>query len=182
MAKDYRAFICFDLGDTIMIEDTEQKDEIGVTVSADLIPGMSDLIIDLNDRGILLGLVADTKIGTYRNVLMQHGLWVAFRVFSISDELGVAKPDRRMFDHARQTAHGLSAPTERILMVGNNYARDVLGARDAGFDACWFYWNERYPVPADPSAANGIVASADELRRWIADWLTDISDAEGSHV
>lgn len=182
MAKLYRAFICFDLGDTIMIEETENKDAHGVTVSADLIPGMADLIRDLDRRAILLGLVADTKIGTYRNVLMQHQLWEAFGVFSISDELGVVKPHPTMFEHARREAEALGAPTSQILMVGNNYARDVVGAKDAGFDACWFYWNERYPVPRDRSAADGTVASATALRQWIDDWLTHTMNTEESYV
>ena len=92
--------ILFDLGDVIMREETEQKVD-GVTQRAELVPGMADLLRDLKGEGKRLGLVADTREGTYLNVLRQHALYDLFDAFAISDLLGAEKPDRRMFAHAR---------------------------------------------------------------------------------
>src|SRR5205823_15072153 len=91
--------VLFDLGDVIMREETEQKVD-GVTQRAELVPGMADLLRDLKGEGKRLGLVADTREGTYLNVLRQHALYDLFDAFAISDLLGAEKPDRRMFAHA----------------------------------------------------------------------------------
>lgn len=171
MKKSPTAFICFDLGDTIMIEETEEKDIHEVTMRANLIEGVSDILRTLHDEGVMLGLIADTKIGTYHNVLRQHELFELFSVFSISDELGVAKPHPLMFNHALTEARRLGFQGERALMIGNNYYRDIIGGRLAGFDTCWFHWNERYPFDPARDAADGTVTTASELGLWIWDWM-----------
>jgi putative hydrolase of the HAD superfamily len=141
--------VLFDLGDVIMHEETEEKVD-DVTQRADLHPGMGDLVRRLHARGLPLGLVADTSVGTYRNVLNQHGLFDCFDVFAISDQLGVVKPDRRMFVHALD---GLGIPEAAwgdVAMVGNNLARDIRGANALGLISVWLVWNQRYPTsPAD---------------------------------
>jgi HAD superfamily hydrolase (TIGR01549 family) len=142
--------ICFDIGDTLMIEQTEEKDAAQTTQRADLWPGAAELIWGLRRAGYLLALVADTRPGTYRNVLRQHGLYEAFDVFAISEELGCAKPDRRMFEHALDGLGLTLAEAGHVLMVGNNLSRDVRGARALGIVSVWIHLNERYPLlPAD---------------------------------
>ena len=141
--------VLFDLGDVIMQEESEEKVD-DVTQRAELHPGMGDLVRRLHGRGLPLGVVADTRDGTYRNVLNQHGLVGCFDVFAISDQLGVVKPDRRMFVHALD---GLGVPEAAwgdVAMVGNNLARDVRGANALGLISIWLVWNQRYPTsPAD---------------------------------
>ncbi|HEV8638739.1 MAG TPA: HAD hydrolase-like protein [Chloroflexota bacterium] len=144
--------VLFDLGDTLMVEETEEKDETATTQRAELFSGAADALWRLRREGYLLGLVADTRPGTYRNVLRQHGLDRVFDVFAISEELGCEKPDRRMFDHV-MTAFGLR-PEEagRVAMVGNNLSRDVCGANRCGMASIWLRHNTRYPLePAHPS-------------------------------
>jgi HAD superfamily hydrolase (TIGR01549 family) len=151
MTQSGLAAILFDLGDVIMREETEEKID-GVTQRADLVPGMADLLRQLRRQGQRLGLVADTRVGTYRNVLRQHDLHDLFDTFAISDLLGCVKPDRRMFAHALD-ALGIPPPDwPRVVMVGNNLARDIRGANALGLISVWLAWNERYPtVAADPS-------------------------------
>jgi HAD superfamily hydrolase (TIGR01549 family) len=137
--------VLFDLGDVIMREETEEKVD-GVTQRADLHPGMADLLRDLHDRGIPLALVADTRDGTYRNVLGMHGLFDLFGAFAISDQLGVEKPHRRMFEHALE-ALGIPEPEwGSVAMVGNNLSRDIRGANALGLVSIWLVWNQRYPL------------------------------------
>ena len=161
--------ILTDLGDVLMQEETEEKLD-GVTQRADLVPGMADLLRELKAQGKRLGLVADTREGTYLNVLRQHGLYGLFDVFAISDLLGCEKPDCRMFIHALDA---LGVPPEewsRVVMVGNNLARDIRGANQLGLISVWLAWNERYPLePADDDERPRYqVGSADELRALLA--------------
>jgi HAD superfamily hydrolase (TIGR01549 family) len=142
--------ICFDFGDTLADEATEEKDPLGVTLRAELIPGAAELIHTLKQRGYTLALVADGYPGTYRNVLSQHALYDRFDVFAISEELGVCKPDARMFTHALDQ---LSVPPNayaRTVMVGNHLERDIKGANALGMISVWLDWApRRSKTPAD---------------------------------
>jgi len=162
--------ILFDLGDTIMREVTEEKDETQTTQRADLFPGMADLLHALKARGYPLGLVADTRPGTYRNVLRQHGLFDLFDAWSISEELGTSKPAARMFHHALGGLGIPAAEAGRVAMVGNNLARDIGGANAVGLVSVWIRWNDRYPTePTGPAEAPRFtVRSAAELLALIA--------------
>lgn len=151
--------ILFDLGDTLMIEETEEKDATLTTQRAELFPGAADLLRRLRAEGYLLGLVADTRPGTYRNVLRQHGLERAFDVLAISEELGCEKPDPRMFRHALDGLGIAPGDAGQVVMVGNNLARDVRGANAAGLVSIWVRFNERYPsTPADDLERPGYTA------------------------
>jgi HAD superfamily hydrolase (TIGR01549 family) len=158
--------VLFDLGDVIMNEETEEKVD-NITQRAELHPGMVEVVRRLHARGIPMGLVADTRDGTFRNVLGMHGLIDLFSVFAISDHLGVEKPDRKMFVHALE---GLSIPEEEwssVAMIGNNLARDIRGANALGLITIWLVWNTRYPlVSADKEETPDFqVSTAEDLER-----------------
>jgi YjjG family noncanonical pyrimidine nucleotidase len=59
-----------------------------------------------------------------------------FGALVISEELGVAKPDPEIFAHTCELMNW-SAPSE-VLMVGDNYRCDIVGAKDFGMQTCWF--------------------------------------------
>ena len=132
---------CFDLGDTIMIEETEVKDAEKTTLRADLFPEMKEAVIYLKEAGYKLALVADTRPGTYVNVLNQHGMLDLFDAFAISEELDTVKPDPRMFRHVLAQ---LGVAPEEAVMCGNNLDRDIFGANALGMTTIWFHWNNRY--------------------------------------
>ncbi|MGH2601809.1 MAG: HAD family hydrolase, partial [Dehalococcoidia bacterium] len=141
-----------------------------VTQRAELVPGMADLLRTLRRDGMRLGLVADTRSGTYQNVLRQHDLYDLFDAFAISDELGAEKPDRRMFRHALNALAIPEADWGRVAMVGNNLARDVRGANALGLISIWMVWNPDYPtVPSGPEETPAYqVSDAGELGRLLA--------------
>jgi putative hydrolase of the HAD superfamily len=144
--------ICFDFGDTLADEATEVKDETATTLRAALIPGAGDVVRELKRRGYRLALVADGRPGTYVNVLSQHGLYELFDAFAISELVGVEKPDGRLFAHALEQLGITPADYGRVVMVGNNLARDVKGANALGLISVWLDWAPRRPkVPADDS-------------------------------
>jgi YjjG family noncanonical pyrimidine nucleotidase len=106
-----------------------------------------------------LGLVTNGDGTTQRARLAGSKLAPCFRALAISNELGIAKPDPRIFHHALRE---LAVPaTARVLMVGDNLRADVGGALAAGLDACWV-------APASAAPRDGIVptlrvASVSEL-------------------
>lgn len=144
--------VCFDFGDTLADEATEVKDEMLTTLKADLLPGAGELLVELKSRGYPLALVADGRPGTYRNVLRQHNLYDLFDAFAISEELGVEKPDRRMFIHALEQLGIPPAKYGRTVMVGNHLGRDVKGANQLDMISVWIDWApRRSKVPSDES-------------------------------
>ena len=80
--------LLFDLGDTLMIEESEFKDAGGTTLQADLIPGTAEALHWFKEQGYGLALVADSRPNTPVNVLRQHGLHHLFDYLAISDAVG----------------------------------------------------------------------------------------------
>jgi FMN phosphatase YigB (HAD superfamily) len=157
--------ILFDLGDTIMVEESEVKDKSSTTLKADLVHGIDKVLAELKARGYSLALVADTKKGTYRNVLRQHKLYDLFDAFAISDEIGVEKPDPRIFTLALNALGMSPEDYGYVLMIGNNLQRDIRGANLVGLISVWFHWNDRYPInPTEPLEEPAfVIHNAEEL-------------------
>jgi HAD superfamily hydrolase (TIGR01549 family) len=62
------------------------------------------------------------------------GIGHYFDVNVAAHELGVGKPDRRIFEHACGQA---GVQPERVLHIGDDLELDVVGARGAGMHAAW---------------------------------------------
>lgn len=140
--------ILLDCGDTLVDESTEQKNERGESLRADLIPGAGKLVRQLKRRGHPLALCADGPVATFENILTQHGLYGCFDAFAISEAVGVEKPDERMFRAALDGLNVDSAHYENAVMVGNNLERDIAGANAFGLNTVFLAWsNKRRKTP-----------------------------------
>lgn len=162
--------LLFDLGDTLMVEESELKDGEGTTLRADLIPGMAEALHWLKDRGYGLALVADSRPNTPANVLRQHGLYHLFDCLAISEVVGGEKPDSRIFRVALEALDVSESNYDRVAMVGNNLERDVVGANRLGLISILFHWNERrrsQPLTAEEEPRYR-VSSAQELISLVA--------------
>ena len=164
------AALLFDLGDTIMVEETEDKDAEGTTRRADLVPGMAEALREFKAAGHRLALVADSRPLTPENVLRQHGLYDLFEALAVSEAVGVSKPNPRIFRVALDALAISQADFGRVVMVGNNLERDVAGANRLGLISVFFHPNERRRTQphADDEVPRYMVTSAPELRELIA--------------
>ncbi len=142
--------IFLDCGDTLIDERTEVKlPGSEVVTSADLIPGAREMVEELKAAGHRLVLVADGPRQTFVNMLNHHGLWEHFDAHIISEDVGVHKPDARMFDAALAAAGLTRADAWRTVMVGNNLSRDINGANALGITSVFMAWSTlRTHVPA----------------------------------
>lgn len=59
-----------------------------------------------------------------------------FELVVVSEDVGVAKPDKRIFDYAFEQMGKIDK--SKILMVGDTLASDILGGNQSGIDTCWF--------------------------------------------
>ncbi len=149
----YIRAICFDCGDTIIDEGTEIKQPgSDITLRAELIPGAGELLHELKRREYPLALVADGPVETFRNSLGLHKLYDLFDALAISGDVGVDKPDSRMFLTALNQLQVAPEDYKRVIMVGNYLARDIKGANQLGLISIWLDWAPRRPkIPADDS-------------------------------
>lgn len=135
--------ILLDCGDTLADESTEQKNVLGETQRADLIPGAREMVLELKRRGHPLALCADGPVDTFDNILTQHELYDCFDAFAISGNLGVSKPDARMFRTALDGLGVKEADYGSAVMVGNNLERDIAGANALGLITVFLAWSDK---------------------------------------
>ena len=135
--------VCLDCGDTLVDESTELKDDQGVSLRADLIPGAGDLLRQLKAGGYPLALVADGPAETFSNNLGPYGLYELFDVYAISEIVGVSKPDPLIFEVALNGLGIAPADFHRVVMLGNNLERDIKGANEMGMVSVWLDWAPR---------------------------------------
>jgi putative hydrolase of the HAD superfamily len=86
----------------------------------------------LDERGYRIGLISNTGRTpgvAMRRLLADYGLLDRFAVTIFSNEEGVLKPRREMFDRA---AARLGVPNAAVVHVGDNPIADVAGAKAAG--------------------------------------------------
>lgn len=99
-----------------------------------LLPGAQELMEALHGK-VKMGIITNgfTELQAVR--LERTGMSAYFDKVVISEQVGVAKPDLAIFDHALQMA-GLPCKS-KVLMVGDNLHSDILGGLNFGIETCW---------------------------------------------
>ncbi|HIJ65698.1 MAG TPA: HAD family hydrolase [Candidatus Hydrogenedentes bacterium] len=98
-----------------------------------LFPDVEDVLKEVHGK-YELALVTNGLADHQQEKLCGAGLADHFDVVVISGEIGAAKPDRRIFNHALRR---LGAPPQEAVMVGNSLQRDIVGAQAAGIRGVW---------------------------------------------
>lgn len=99
-----------------------------------LLPGALELLESISGTR-RLALITNGLSSVQRSRLGRSPIGPHFEAVVISEEIGVAKPDPRIFEAALE-AMGDPAK-EEILMVGDNLLADIAGAKRFGLATCW---------------------------------------------
>jgi putative hydrolase of the HAD superfamily len=94
-------------------------------------------------RKYLTGVVSNGFPDVQYTKLETIGLIKEFSCIVLSEEIGIRKPDPRIFKHA---ASLLNVEPGECLYVGDSYTNDVVGAKNAGMRTCWFNRDAREPT------------------------------------
>jgi len=140
--------ICFDLGDTLVAEETTVYDSSGQAVTARVIKGIFEVLEAIRKEEYRIGMIANGDSAGIRSIIETTGLQDYFDVIVISEEVGTEKPYQRIFE---VTLAKLGVKPENAVMVGNKIDADILGANRAGMKSVWFRWNNRYSGTIDSS-------------------------------
>ncbi len=144
MTKPKRLIIFTDSGDTIIDEATQVRDERGIVLKADFIPGADAVLKQLHDEGFTIALVADGEWESFQNTYKENGLGYCFDAWIVSEVVGKQKPEPIMFETAYEKLNLTEADKKRIVMIGNNLKKDVAGANRQGLISVWLDWSPRY--------------------------------------
>lgn len=139
-----------DSGDTIINEGTEvRKVQYGVVYHAKCIPGAKETMLALKEAGHTIALVADGLTESFHNVMEENGLAHVFDCWTISEEVGVEKPAKEMFEDAMKKLGLTEEDKKRIYMIGNNVKRDIVGANRFGIGSILLTWSPRYNMTSE---------------------------------
>ncbi|WP_325891780.1 pyrimidine 5'-nucleotidase [Grimontia sp. NTOU-MAR1] len=101
-------------------------------------------------RKAKLGIITNGFVQLQQIRLEKTGLREYFDLVVISEEVGFAKPDVAIFEHAFNVMD--NPDKARVLMVGDNADSDILGGINAGIDTCWLNVDGKSkPVGIEPT-------------------------------
>jgi FMN phosphatase YigB (HAD superfamily) len=155
-----------DSGDTFVDEATEVRDENGTVVHSEMFPGAQGLLADWRDAGYSVVLVADGTVASFENIYQEKGLSDCFCKRVISEAVGVCKPNAAMFEEAMRVMNLGESDKKRIVMIGNNLERDIVGANRMGIRSIFIAVSNKrrkYPL-CEEEIPTYVVKNHTELR------------------
>jgi len=117
-----------------------------------LYPDVHNVLPSLRRR-YPIALVTNGASDTQRANLRVLGIERDFEAIVISGEVGVAKPDRSIFDMALRE---LGVEPENVWHIGDDLTTDVAGANAAGLTAAWLNRSGRPWSEGDPEVDHEI--------------------------
>ncbi len=109
-------------------------------------PGVMEVVESLSKK-FLIGVLTNGFNEVQYRKLRTTGLNRYIQRVIISDEIGIQKPDPRLFRYAEQET---GAKPEEIIMIGDNPDNDIQGALNAGWQAICYNWKSKTFASSSP--------------------------------
>lgn len=132
--------------------------------SIELYSSVIDILEFLREKEIQTLIITNGPSATQRTKFKNLGLASYFKQDEviISEEVGIAKPDKRIFEAAEKRFHFAK---NHAWYIGDSYPNDIMGASNAGWHTIWFNKNNKpYDHPGLPTKT---VSSPLELKNYI---------------
>lgn len=101
-----------------------------------LVDGALGLLQRLREARLTVGVLSNGFADVQHRKIASAGIADMIDITVLSDDIGINKPDTRLFDHAMKRS-GIDDPSSH-LMIGDNPATDIEGALAAGWQAILF--------------------------------------------
>jgi putative hydrolase of the HAD superfamily len=98
------------------------------------VPGAKQLLRVLKEK-VKIGIVSNNFIKGQIGKLNATGLAPFIDIMVTSEEIGVTKPEREIFEAALKK---LECSADEAVMIGDSWEIDIAGACNAGIRAVWF--------------------------------------------
>jgi len=122
------------------------------------IPGAVPIVMELS-QFFIVGVVSNGLPDVQYRKLEAIGLQQILSCIVLSEEIGIRKPDPRIFHHATRL---LRLQPLECLYVGDSYASDVIGAKASGMLTCWLNRGQSV-TPSERTKADFLVSSLKQL-------------------
>jgi putative hydrolase of the HAD superfamily len=109
-------------------------------------PDLRHILSRLSDCGLKLAIASNGWSKIQRRKLDSLGVEAFFDIIVIEEEVGIEKPDPKMF---QLVSAALKILPGQIWHVGDHPVNDVLCSTLAGFKAVWLARTERWPLDSD---------------------------------
>ena len=136
------------LSDTFEQLKFEVDDEMINKLAIDYIEHLSDfnhlipntiLVLDYLHLKYNMHIITNGFKEVQRRKLEKSDLLKYFRTITISEDVGVKKPDEIIFKYALQKSNSL---IKNSIMIGDNYNADILGANNIGMKSIYFNFHK----------------------------------------
>lgn len=127
-------------------------------------PGVRELLAELRAAGLRTGVVTHGLTAKQAEKLVRLGLveFIDPAAIFISDQIGVAKPNPKLYAAALKA---LEAPPARTMYVGDNPRNDIAPPKSLGMRTCWARLSGKHPPPSAPAeVADHEILSFPQLR------------------
>ena len=141
--------ICLGKDDTAFAEKVGFRYLEEMVKGKELLPGVMEVIKAIQAASAPMAVVTNGFREVQRPKLERSGILHFFKDVIISEEVGINKPDPRIFGIAMEAIGGNKGET---LMVGDSYSTDICGAREFGIDQ--FFLNIKGEIPEIPATYN----------------------------
>ncbi len=101
-----------------------------------LVPGAMELLGRIREAGLTIGILSNGFVEVQHRKIASAGLTGKIDIIVLSDDIGVNKPDVRLYEHAMKVS-GVT-DSSRHIMIGDNPDTDIAGALAAGWKAIHF--------------------------------------------
>lgn len=126
-----------------------------------LFPNTMETLKSLRHAGYRLGLITNGSSDSQRGKLERFGLTPFFEIILIEQELGIGKPDARVYRYALSL---LDLPVHEVWMVGDNLSWDIQAPKSLGIYTVWHDY-EKTGLPADaPVVPDKIIRDLAQLK------------------
>lgn len=120
-------------GQDPLVLNRELMDEMALV--SQLLEGVREMLASLHGK-VKMGIITNGFNALQQKRLENTQTASFFDLLVVSETVGVAKPDRQIFDYAFSQMGEVER--SKVLMVGDTLASDILGGNLAGIDTCWF--------------------------------------------
>jgi FMN phosphatase YigB (HAD superfamily) len=115
-------------------QDREFIKEVFAVHECGEIPASSKKVLNHLSKSHRLGLISNvwSDSDIFRRKLIDAGVHDLFSTLIFSSEYGAIKPAKKLFE---KTANHFDLPYKELVYIGNNYKRDIVGAKSTGMNA-----------------------------------------------
>lgn len=115
-----------------------------------LMPHANETLEYLKEKNYQMHILSNGFAEVQYTKLKHSGLVPYIDQVILSENVGVLKPDKRIFDYAIKK---LQAHKNEVLMIGDNFDADIAGAKKAGIDQLYYNYDNTKKCTFTPTYA-----------------------------